>query len=335
MQKSPQAALAAVAGFALALTLAACGGPAPTPTPTPSETAPTPAATPTPTAKPTPIPPSNSLDAIKVTDNAGAVPTVTVPAPWAIDQTRRKALKEGNGPAAEADSILELHYVGVNGRTGQVFDSRWAPQPNAILSLDQVVPGFTKGLTGAKPGERVLIAMPGSDGYDSSGGSQKAGIEVGDSLVFLVDVIAVSTKTAVGTPASPALPVNIGNDGGKPTLTIPAGATPPANLIAESIITGSQRPVQASDHVLAHYRSWSWKTGKLIEDKYDAPEAGQLSALIPAWQKGLVGKPIGSRVVIVAPPAEAYPNGNPTPAIEPGDTLVYTVDILFASSVQG
>lgn len=103
----------------------------------------------------------------------------------------------------------------------------------AIFSLDQVVPGFTKGLTGAQAGERVLM-MPGADGYDSSGGNPQASIQVGDSLVFLVDVLAVSTKTAVGTAATPTLPVTVGQDAaGTPTVTIPSGATPPAQLVAE------------------------------------------------------------------------------------------------------
>lgn len=333
---SSKTVLAAVAGFALTLTLAACGGPAASPSPTPTDTpsaTPSDSASPTPSTTPTPITPSADLGAITVSGEAGAAPTVTVPAPWAIDQTRRKVLTEGNGPAAEADSIVEVNYVGTDGRTGQVFDSSWAKGKQAIFSLDQVVPGFTKGLTGAKPGERVLIGMPGPDGYDPSGGNPQAGIQVGDSLVFLVDVLAVSSKTAVGAAATPKLPVTVGQDGGKPTVSIPAGAAAPTALVAESVIVGAQRPVVASDYVLVHYRSWSWKTGQMIEDVYDTPEAGQLSRLIPAWQKGLVGKPIGSRVIIVAPPAEAYPNGNATPAIEAGDTLVYAVDILFSSSV--
>ena len=37
----------------------------------------------------------------------------------------------------------------------------------------------------------MLIAMPGSDGYDASGGSAQVGIEVGDTLIFVVDIVAV------------------------------------------------------------------------------------------------------------------------------------------------
>ena len=66
-----------------------------------------------------------------------------------------------------------------------------------------MVPGFSKGLVGQKQGSRVLIAMPGSDGYDSSGGSPQAGIEVGDTLIFVVDLVAVQLAGPEGTAVNP------------------------------------------------------------------------------------------------------------------------------------
>ena len=46
----------------------------------------------------------------------------------------------------------------------------------------------------------------------------------------------------------------------------------------------------------------------------------------------LKAKTIGSRVLIVAAPADAYPKGNKQPEIPAGATLVYVVDVLFASA---
>lgn len=328
------------AGLLLAATLTACGGPTATPSPTatpdatsaaPTETA-SATPTPTPSASATPIPVSNNLDAVKVNGEAGAAPEVVVPAPWAIDETRRKVLKEGNGPAATAESIVEIQYTGINGRTGQKFDSSWDRGKPALFSLQQVVPGFTKGLTGAKPGERVIIGMPGADGYDSSGGSPQAGIDVGDSLVFVVDVLAVSVTEATGEKTDAQLPVTLGMDGTKPTITIPAGAQPPAANQHYTVIKGSQRPVTDKDYVMVLYRGYSWKTGQVVDDRSDAPDAGAIGETIDAWKQGIIGQPIGSRVVIVAP--NAYPNGSEQPKVEAGDTLVYVVDILFGSSVS-
>jgi len=83
-------------------------------------------------------------------------------------------------------------------------------------------------------------------------------------------------------------------------------------------------------------RSWfatwanSWKTGKLIDDQFATASRGKLSSTIPGWQSGLVGKKIGSRVLLVLPPADGYPQGSSNPPVEAGDTVVYVVDLLFA-----
>ena len=49
----------------------------------------------------------------------------------------------------------------------------------------------------------MLIAMPGADGYDASGGSPQAGIEVGDTLIFVVDIVATTLSGPEGTPVPP------------------------------------------------------------------------------------------------------------------------------------
>lgn len=322
----------------LSATLAACGGANPdssTPSPTPSASAAESAApTPTPTPSREPVPVSNSIDAITVAGEPGAAPQVTIPTPFAIDETRTRTLVEGNAdaPAAEADSTIEVDYVGVNARTGETFDSSWERGQPGMFSLEQVVPGFTKGLTGTKAGQRILIVMPGTDGYDSAGGRAPA-IEVGDTLVFVADVRAVSTKDAVGAAETPTLPVTLGEADGKPTITIDTAATPPTELVAAPVIRGAQRPVAAEDYVMVKYRMYSWKTGEMVEDKFDAPVAGQISQTLEAWKQGIVGQPIGSRVVLVAPPSVGYEKASQNPPVEAGDTVVYVVDILFASAV--
>ncbi len=327
---------ALAAAVLVALTLTACSGPAATPTPTatsavPTETA---SATPTATATPTPVPVSASIDGISVTGAAGAAPEVKIPTPFAIDTTRSRVVIAGSGPTVAADSVLELHYSGYNARTGAMFDSSWDDGKPALMSLQQVVTGFQKGLVDKKPGDRVLIAMPGSEGYDASGGNADIGIEVGDTLVFVVDIIATTVSTATGTTVSASVPVTIGDEAGKPTVTIPGGIAPP-QLLVQRLIQGSQRVVGESDYVMVHYRSWSWKTGKIIEDSFDTPDYGRIAETIPAWRKGIVGQPIGSRVLIIAPPAEGYGGASVDPPVDADDTVVFIVDILFSTAQTG
>ena len=52
--------------------------------------------------------------------------------------------------------------------------------------------------------------------------------------------------------------------------------------------------------------------------------------VIPGWDKGLVGKKVGSRVLLVVPPADGY-GAQAQGKIPANSTLVFVVDILDAS----
>ena len=66
-----------------------------------------------------------------------------------------------------------------------------------------------------------------------------------------------------------------------------------------------------------------------------APFGFQLGAtqaqIIPGWDKGLVGVPVGSRVLLVIPRADGYGKAGSGLGRDQGaDTLVFVVDILGA-----
>ena len=328
----------ALIAAAAALVLTACGGsPDPSasqsasPSPSPSESA-SPTATPTPT--PT-IPATSSLDGITVTGKRLEAPKVEFDKPLRIDQTRFEVLEPGSGPKALADGMVTLHYQGVNGRTGEVFDESYVGDP-VTFPLKGVIPGFQKGLTGQQPGSRVLIAVPGEDGYDQSYkiDPQYApkGYELFDTLLFVVDIIDVSLAEPAGSTVNPAagLPT-VSSATGKPEVTIPA-TDPPKSMAAQTLIEGEGRRVETGDTVLARYVGVSWKTGKVFDDGFATPTYEVLENLLPGWTKGLKGKKVGSRVLLVLPPADGYPEGSNNPSVEKGDTVVYVVDLLFAYS---
>lgn len=327
---------ASLAVAMIALSGCGSGQPAADATASPTPAAQTPSAEPTPSAVATTSSPN--LDAIKVEGAAGQQPTVEVPAPFGVDETMTRVITPGNGPTITATGSAKLHYVGLNGRTGKPFDDSWSRGEPVQFRLDQVVPGFAKGLAGQKVGSRVLIAMPGKDGYDPSGGNPQVDIRVGDTLVFVVDIVDAPLERATGDPVAPkpGLPT-VQFEGDKPRVTIPAGAPAPTELIVQPLIQGKGNPVQATDAITARYQAVLWKDGKVVEDTYGgAPETELLSGLIPAWREGLVDKPVGSRVLIVSPPDKAYPAdpgaSKPNPAA--GETVVYVIDILYAQAGQ-
>lgn len=320
--------------LACLLALAACGSPSATPSATVSAS---PSASATPTASPTAtVTPQDSLDGITVKGKQLSKPTVTFKAPFVIDKTRVEVLDEGTGYKAVADGSVTVHYYGVDGRTGETFDESYSSGTPVTFALGQVITGFKTGLTGQRAGSRVLIAMPGSDGYDDAGGSGDGTIEVGDTLIFVVDILAVSVNQPEGKVLTPpsGLPTVSGGAADKPTVTIPSGSAP-SKMSSTVLIQGTGPKVTKTDTITARYVGYSWKTGKLIDDGFDTPTSGTLANLIPGWTTGLEGKTVGSRVLLVLPPADGFPEGSNNPPVEAGDTVVYVVDLLFASASAG
>jgi len=225
---------------------------------------------------------------------------------------------------------VDVNYVGLNGRTGQIFDSSYSRGASTQFPLAGVIAGFQKGLTGQNVGSRLLIAMPGSDAYDAMGGSGDGTIQVGDTLVFVVDIVDTWTGPQGKVITPPAgLPTVTDNGSGAPTVTIPPTA-PPTTMVAQTLIQGTGAKVTADSTLFTHYVGYSWKTGKVIDSAYDRLDQAALSSAIPGFQKGLLNKTVRSRVLLVLPPADSFPEGSNTPPVDKGDTVVYVVDILMS-----
>ena len=287
-----------------------------------------PSASESPSAEPSvSVKPSTDLSGVTVSD--GDAPEVKFKSPWAIKETTTKVLKPSNGKQKlTQDSVVTVNYVGVNGSTGKVFDSSYESGSPLTFALGQVVPGFRKGLDGQTVGSRVLIGMPSADGYPE--GNADGSIKPGDSLLFVVDIVSANFEEATGEEQPPVegMPEVSVDAKGVPTAKIDTKAQAPSELKKATLIKGAGAEVTAKSVVQVKYRSWKWADGKEFEDAW-TPQTGRLSGLIEGWKKGLVGATAGSRVLLVVPPALAYPEGRTTaPALEPGQTLVYVIDIL-------
>jgi FKBP-type peptidyl-prolyl cis-trans isomerase len=123
--------------------------------------------------------------------SAGNPPTVKVPSSKPPTKVVSKTLIQGSGPTVSKGQYLIVQYVGVNWRTGKVFDASWthgAPFGFVIgATPPQVIPGWN-ALIGQKVGSRVMLSIPPAEGYGKQGSSQ-AGIKGTDTLVFVVDIL--------------------------------------------------------------------------------------------------------------------------------------------------
>ena len=249
-----------------------------------------------------------------------------------------KTVIPGHGKTVAKGDYLEVNYLGQIWSTAKVFDNSYERGKPAVFQIGtgQVIPGWDTGLVGKKVGSRVELAIPPSMGYGRQGNPQ-AGIKGTDTLVFVVDVVntfngSSSAKGTVVPQTDAALPkVGTATDGKAPGITVPKKAAP-TKLVAEYVIEGSGEPVKATDQVLVQYQGVVWGTGKQFASTYDngqlAPiSLGQVS--FKALGQGLTGKKVGSRVLLVVPPALGYgKGGNPQEGVKGTDTVVFAVDIL-------
>jgi peptidylprolyl isomerase len=278
------------------------------------------------------------LDAIEVEGGWGEEPTVTVPSPWGIDKTRTRVLHEGNGPVVGQAGYIQVYYQGINGTDGNIFDGNFGSENPTFFSLAGVVAGFQKGLSGQKVGSRVLIAMPGVDGYDEKGGEADAGIEIGDSLIFVVDIIQAQLEEPFGDkvdvtdatlPKVAMVPIDA------PVITFPASVVKPEELVVQPLITGTGPLVASGDGIIINYTEYVWGGSAPVRQTYGFdPLPGSMDNILPGWQEALLGQPAGSRLLVIVPPELAYPEGYPKIGVPKDSTMVYVIDILFTTPIS-
>ncbi|HQY34180.1 FKBP-type peptidyl-prolyl cis-trans isomerase [Actinotalea sp.] len=131
-----------------------------------------------------------------------------------------------------------------------------------------------------------------------------------------------------------ALPSATGGFGDKPVLTFPA--TPaPAELVVEVLLPGGGETVEAGDDLEVHYLGQIWE-GSVFDNSYDRGSSISfpigVGMVIGGWDDGLVGKQVGSRVLLSIPPHLGYGDrGMPQAGIRGTDTLVFVVDVVGTS----
>ena len=131
--------------------------------------------------------------------------------------------------------------------------------------------------------------------------------------------------------ANAALPQITRAANGAPSVDFTA-ATMPAGLVVEVLEAGDRPAVIEGQSITVHYTGWLWD-GAQFDSSWDRGEPISFviarGSLIDGWVDGLVGQPVGSKVLLVVPPESGYGHRamGPIPA---GSTLVFAVDVLDA-----
>lgn len=116
-----------------------------------------------------------------------------------------------------------------------------------------------------------------------------------------------------------------------PLVYIREGAAPAGELVSTEIRPGDGEQAVLDSVITVEYCGVGMATGALFDSSWarGAPATFPLSQgqLIQGWVDGIPGMQVGERRVLVIPSDLAY-GDNPPPGIEPGETLVFVVELL-------
>jgi peptidylprolyl isomerase len=159
----------------------------------------------------------------------------------------------------------------------------------------------------------ALVGCGGSDAGSDEAASANTQDEGGDTV----------TDDTAGVQVS-------GEPDAKPEIDVPDKEAP-AELVVADLVEGDGDEATAGASVTTHYVGVSWSNGEQFDASWDRgePITFPLTGVISGWQEGIPGMRVGGRRLLVIPPDMAY--GDTPPAgsgIEPGETLVFVIDLV-------
>ncbi|WP_371482805.1 FKBP-type peptidyl-prolyl cis-trans isomerase [Kitasatospora sp. NBC_00315] len=269
----------------------------------------------------------------------GSKATITVPAGQPSGQFVIKTVTEGDGATVGKGDWVTVNYSAKDWTTGKdlpsSYDAGGRPQLFQAGS-GQLVPAFDQSVVGKKVGTRVLVVAPPAAAFGSQGNTT-LGIAGGDTVVFVLDIAETlpqdSTLSGTMTQAPATSPQVKDNGKAAPTITIPAGQPAPTDLQQFVLIKGDGTQVKSGQTLVVQYTGVLWSNGQQFDSSWSHGGAQALQvgtgSLIQGWDKGLVGQTVGSRVLLVVPPALGYKD-QAQGAVPANSTLVFVIDILEA-----
>jgi FKBP-type peptidyl-prolyl cis-trans isomerase len=281
---------------------------------------------------------SSGVTELQVTGQAGAKPTVSFP-PKVVETSSFKVLTPGTtGEAAKLGTSVIANFTVFtwDGKENKLAGSTYDEGGPQVITLNEQVPEILrKGFAETKGGGRFMSVVA----KDALPAEQQAQAPPGQSQVFVVDVVGVpQEKAAKGTVTDAALDgVKLENPAGDaaPKLTTKTKEKAPKELVVKTVIKGTGPEVKSGQSILVQYAGKIWGSDVEFDSSWSRgaqPIMFQIGTgkVIKGWDQGLVGVPIGSRVLLSVPPDLGYGKAGSGDKIKGTDTLVFLVDVLGA-----
>ncbi|MGY5764566.1 FKBP-type peptidyl-prolyl cis-trans isomerase [Brachybacterium sp. DNPG3] len=272
----------------------------------------------------------SSLDGVTIGDDLGAEPTVEFTPPLTIDAADATLVVTGDGDALAEGDVAILRSMYVDASTGETLQSWWqgASANTLTLSADAIGDSALAFFQTVTVGSR--FAMAGWQ-TDTSGTTY--------SLVQVADVDRVIPSLRAEGEAqevSGDFPtVTLAEDGAPSLDSTPTGDAP-TETVREVLIQGTGDVTQAGDYLTMAYTGWQWSDGTQFDSSWDAGTTFSFtqgaSQVIPGWDDHLLDLAVGSQVMLVIPPADAYGTTEEGSTSALADqTLIFVIDVLDAA----
>lgn len=137
--------------------------------------------------------------------------------------------------------------------------------------------------------------------------------------------------TLAGTTGSIAVTGSTDTTGPLVNVTTPFSVT---QTQVQTLRAGNGPVIPGAATVSVCYMGVNGRDGSVFDSSYARGAAVDfpLSGVVPGFQKAIAGQKVGSTVGVAMTSADGYPNGQPSAGIAPGDTLIFAIKVLSASS---
>ena len=278
------------------------------------------------------------IEGLSVEGEVGEELTVDMEAPLDGEGTKSEVLETGDGNPLKLNESALLHlYIGnaTSGKDAITTYEQGVPI-QVTASEDQLFKAVLDNIVDQPRGSRVAVTAPVKDVWGKQGAPQLK-LKASDTALFVADIVSVQPDEVIdgpeGEPVDPTAdaPTVEEKDGevtGLDWSTAPKKA--PKELTVIPLVEGDGPEASAESMVTFDYYGAVYGEDKPFDESYSrepAPFGVGVKGLIPAWDKVIPGLKRGSRVLIVAPPEDAY-GDREQPNIPAGSTLTFVVDVL-------
>ncbi|WP_136054945.1 hypothetical protein [Microbacterium sp. K24] len=262
-------------------------------------------------------------DAVTVEGDFGSAPDVTVFSPLHLKKSSYADVAVGDGPTiVNGQQAVTVELSIYSGETGEkvyatAYDENKGQVSNADYWASQS-PGLAKAFECATEGSRIIAGLTPEDfGVEALSG---LGLSDDDNMVFVIDVLDVFLSKAEGALQfndAQGMPTVVRAADGTPGIIIPDSAAPKKQVV-QTLIKGDGEKVAADQIPLVNVTAVNWDDKSVVTTTWGKGPTGDLASTAPAVAEQIVGKTVGSQLLVV------------TPGTDGAAAVAYVVDILGA-----